>query len=89
MIIVTLTKNSALTINDTIQSIKEQTIKNLFWFVFDDKSTDSTVDKIKKSQIPHKVFYTNSKSIYEVWNSALKVIKKKKVNDIIFFFSIR
>ena len=49
MIIVTLTKNSALTINDTIQSIKEQTIKNLFWFVFDDKSTDSTVDKIKKT----------------------------------------
>jgi glycosyltransferase len=87
MIIVTLTKNSALTVNDTIQSIKEQTIKNLFWFVFDDKSIDSTVDKIKKSQIPHKVFYTNSKSIYEVWNSALKLIKKKKIDDIIFFLA--
>ena len=85
MIVITLTKNSALTINDTIQSIKEQSIKNLSWFIFDDKSNDSTVDKIKKSQIPYKIFYTNSKSIYEVWNIALKIIKKKKIEDIIFF----
>ena len=79
MIIVTVTKNSASTINDTIKSIEDQSIKNLSWLVFDDKSTDATVDIIKKSQIPHKIFYTNSVSIYEALNLALRLIKKKKL----------
>jgi len=87
MIIVTLTKNSALTIKDTIKCIKEQSIKNLFWLIFDDKSTDLTVDIISKCQIPHKIFYTDSKSIYEAWNIALRLINKKKIKDIIFFLA--
>jgi glycosyltransferase len=87
MIIVTVTKNSASTINDTIKSIEDQSIKNLSWLVFDDKSTDATVDIIKKSQIPHKIFYTNSVSIYEALNLALRLIKKKKIKDIIFFLA--
>jgi glycosyltransferase len=87
MIIITVTKNSASTIKDTIKSIKDQSIKNLFWWVFDDKSTDLTVDIIKKSQIPNKIFYTNSISIYEALNSALRLIKKKKIKDIIFFLA--
>jgi glycosyltransferase involved in cell wall biosynthesis len=78
MIIITLTKNSSSTIKDTIKSLKIQKFKNFRWFIFDEKSTDSTVKIIKKSNLPSKFFYTNSGSIYGAYNAAIKLIKKKK-----------
>jgi glycosyltransferase len=85
VIVITLTKNSAATIRDTITSLKLQKFKNFDWFIFDERSTDSTINIIKKSNLPFKIFYTNSNSLYKGYNSALRLIIKKKIKDIIFF----
>ena len=85
MIVITLTRNSAATIRDTITSLKLQKFKNFNWFIFDERSTDSTINIIKKSNLPFKIFYTNSNSLYNGYNAALRLIKKKKIKDIIFF----
>ena len=85
MIVITLTKNSAATIRDTITSLKLQKFKKFYWFIFDERSSDLTVNIIKKSNLPFKIFYTNSNSLYNGYNAALKLIIKKKIKDIIFF----
>jgi len=85
MIVITLTKNSALTLNDTIRSLELQTFKNFSWFIFDQRSNDSTINLVKKSNLPYKIFYTNSNGLYGNFNAALKLKKKKKIKDIIFF----
>ena len=85
MIVITLTKNSALTIKDTIESIKSQKFKNILWFIFDERSKDATLKIIKDSNINFKIFRSNSNSIYDCFNKALRVIKKQKINDVIFF----
>jgi glycosyltransferase len=87
MIIITFTKNSSSTIKDTIKSLKIQKFKNFQWIIFDEKSKDSTVKIIKKSNLPSKIFYTNSGSIYGAYNTAIKLIKKKNINSIIFFLN--
>ena len=46
MVIVTLTKNSSKTIEKTIKSIEEQTLKNILWIVIDENSNDATLRKI-------------------------------------------
>ena len=66
MIVITLTKNSALTIKDTIESIKSQKFKNILWFIFDERSKDATLKIIKDSNINFKIFRSNSNSIYDV-----------------------
>ena len=55
MIIVTLIKNSSKTINDTICSIENQSLKNIKWIILDDNSTDDTLDKIYKSYINKEI----------------------------------
>lgn len=85
MIVITLTKNSAATIRDTITSLKLQKFKNFHWFIFDERSIDSTINIIKKSNLPFKIFYKNSNGLYNSYNAALRLIIKKKIKDIIFF----
>ena len=55
MIILTLTKNSSKTINDTIYSIENQSLKNIKWIIFDDNSNDDTLDKINYSSIDKEI----------------------------------
>ena len=62
MIIVTLIKNSSKTINDTICSLENQSLKNIKWIILDDNSTDDTLDKIYKCL--RKVNKLNKKIIY-------------------------
>ena len=79
MIVITLTKNSALTIKDTIESITSQKFKNILWLIFDERSKDATLKIIKDSNINYKIFRSNSNSIYDCFNKALRVIKKKRL----------
>ena len=51
MIIITLTKNSSKTILDTIKSLENQSLKDIFWMILDDQSTDNTISLIKNSKI--------------------------------------
>lgn len=85
MVVITLTKNSALTIKDTIRSIKTQNFKKILWLIFDEKSKDATLNIIKESNINYKIYHSNSYSIYNCFNRALREVRKKKINDIIFF----
>lgn len=85
MVVITLTKNSSLTIKDTIESIKAQKFKKILWLIFDERSKDETLNIIKDCNINFKFFYSNSNSIYDCFNKALRVIKKQKINDVIFF----
>ena len=85
MIIVTLTKNSEKTIQDTIDSIERQTLKKITYYIFDDNSNDGTLDLIKKSKLKFKIFNIRSKNIFQAYNHALGQLKKDNVNDKIFF----
>lgn len=85
MVIVTLTKNSSKTIQDTIISLENQNLKNIFWMIFDEQSTDDTVSLIKKSKIKHEIININTKGIFFAYNEAIDVIKKRNFKDIVFF----
>ena len=85
MIIITLTKNSKKTIQDTIDSIERQTLKKKIWYVFDDNSTDGTVDLIKKTKVKLKIFNIRSKNIFEAYNLVISQIKKDNIDDKFFF----
>tara|TARA_B110000483_G_scaffold185744_1_gene219764 strand:- start:692 stop:1507 length:816 start_codon:yes stop_codon:yes gene_type:complete len=85
MVIVTLTKNSSKTILDTIQSIQKQSLENIFWLVMDDGSEDQTIDLVKQSKINYEIIKINTNGLFFAYNYAIKILKEKKIEDIIFF----
>ena len=85
MVIVTLTKNSARYISETIESIEKQTLKNLHWLVIDSNSTDNTIDIINKSKLKKEVFIIKEQGIFPSYNKAYEILENKNYNDIIFF----
>lgn len=85
MHIITLTKNSQKTIGKTLLSIEKQSFKKVKWIVLDEHSTDSTLDIVKKSKIKKEIIKIRSKNLFDAYNKSLKILKKRKINDIIFF----
>lgn len=85
MIIITLTKNSSETILDTIKSLEKQSLKDIFWLILDDQSTDDTISLIKNSKIKHEIININTKGLFFAYNEALNILRERKLEDIIFF----
>ena len=85
MIILTLTKNSSKTINDTIYSIENQSLKNIKWIIFDDNSNDDTLDKINYSSIDKEIIKINSSGLFNAYNISYDFLSKRNYNDLIFF----
>lgn len=85
MIIVSLTKNSSKTINDTICSIESQSLKNIKWIIFDDNSNDDTLDKIYQSNICREIIKINSSGLFNAYNISYNFLLNNNYDDIIFF----
>ena len=85
MIIITLTKNSSKTIIDTIKSLEKQNLKDIFWMIFDENSTDNTTNLIKNSSIEHEIINVKTEGLFFAYNEALEILKNRKFEDIIFF----
>ena len=78
MIVITLTKNSSKTIQTTIKSLENQTLKDIFWLILDEKSKDDTLNLIKHSKVKHEIIKISSNGLFAAYNKAIKILKKKK-----------
>ena len=85
MIILTFVKNSSATINDTIFSLENQSLKNIKWIILDDNSSDNTLEKIYKSSIDKEIIKINSSGLFNAFNISHGLLRKRNYNDIIFF----
>ena len=85
MIIITLTKNSSLTIDETIQSLETQKFENFEWYIFDSNSTDDTLNKINNSSLNFKIINLKTEGIFQTYNEILNYLRKLNSNKIIFF----
>ena len=85
MIVVTLTKNSSKTISETIKSLENQTLKNIFWLVLDDSSNDGTINLIKQSKIKHEIIKVSTQGLFFAYNKAIQILLVRNLKDIIFF----
>ncbi|WP_339660425.1 glycosyltransferase family 2 protein [uncultured Polaribacter sp.] len=79
--IITSTFNSDKTLLDTIDSILNQTYKNIEYIVVDGNSTDKTVEilksvehKFKEKEISFNWISEPDKGIYDAWNKALNLV---------------
>lgn len=79
--VITSSYNSECTLNDTINSILNQTYNNIEYIVIDGNSTDNTVKILKASEelfekrgINYKWISEPDSGIYNAWNKALKMI---------------
>ncbi|MEZ4841437.1 MAG: glycosyltransferase family 2 protein [Flavobacteriaceae bacterium] len=80
--IITASYNSEKTIGNTIESILNQTYKNIEYIIVDGASTDNTLNIIKSYQnkfrdadIDFKFISEPDKGVYEAWNKALKLTR--------------
>ena len=78
--IITACFNSAATIRGTIESVLNQTYNNIEYIIVDGKSTDSTVEIIKRfeqmfkeKRISFKHVSEKDCGIYDAWNKGIKM----------------
>jgi glycosyltransferase involved in cell wall biosynthesis len=72
--IVTITFNSAATIEQTILSVLNQTYSNIEYIIVDGISTDGTLDIVNKYKDRiHKVVSEKDKGLYDALNKGLKL----------------
>ena len=72
--IVTPTFNSAKTIQSNIDSIKSQSYKDYQLIIIDNKSTDKTIEIIKKNDIPNiKFLIEEDLGIFDAINKGIKI----------------
>tara|TARA_R110002073_G_scaffold279026_1_gene443068 strand:+ start:345313 stop:346176 length:864 start_codon:yes stop_codon:yes gene_type:complete len=79
--IITSTYNSEATLNDTIQSIVNQTYTNIEYIIVDGNSSDQTLSIVKASEnifskrgITFNWISEPDNGIYDAWNKALKKV---------------
>jgi len=71
--IITATYNNQVTIKDTIESVANQTYKNIEHIIVDGLSKDDTVNVIKSYNLPHiKIISEKDKGIYDALNKGLR-----------------
>ena len=74
--IITVCKNSQLTIERTIKSVINQKYKNIEYLIIDGKSEDNTLSILKKYKSRFKkVISEKDKGIYDAFNKGLKFAK--------------
>ena len=78
--IITVVLNDIKNIEKTILSLKNQTYKNYEHIIIDGKSSDGTVELIKKYSKTVKLYVKKDKSLYEAINRGIK----KSKGEIIF-----
>ncbi len=71
--IITVTYNSEKTIKDTLASIANQTFKNIEHIIIDGKSTDNTINIIKKSNHNVVLISEPDNGIYDAMNKGIKI----------------
>lgn len=72
--IITVTYNSVNTLNDTIQSVFNQTYSDIEYIVIDGNSSDGTIDVIRDNQnIVSKWVSESDQGIYDAMNKGLKM----------------
>ena len=75
--IITASFNSAKTIGQTIQSVLDQTYKNIEYIIFDAASTDDTLRIIKgfESSFNNNLIWKSEPDdgIYDAWNKGLSI----------------
>ncbi|MGC4023575.1 MAG: glycosyltransferase family 2 protein [Cyclobacteriaceae bacterium] len=73
--LITVSFNSAATIQDTIQSVRSQNYKDIEYIIVDGNSKDRTVDIIKANEsVITKWVSEPDKGIYDAMNKALKMV---------------
>lgn len=71
--IITACYNSAATIETAIQSVLNQTYSNIEYIIIDGKSTDNTLEIIKKYPSVSKVVSEKDNGIYDALNKGIKL----------------
>ena len=74
--IITICRNSEKTITKTIESVKNQTYKNIEYIIIDGKSEDRTIDIVHsyKNNIS-KIISEKDDGIYDAFNKGLNLYK--------------
>jgi glycosyltransferase involved in cell wall biosynthesis len=74
--IITVVKNNEKYLEETIQSVINQNFKNFEYIIIDGKSTDGTIEIIKKyNNIIDCWISENDKGIYDAFNKGLEIAK--------------
>lgn len=71
--IITATFNSAATIRDTLNSINNQSYKNIEHLIIDGQSKDDTLEIVKEFQHVSKILSEPDKGIYDAMNKGIKM----------------
>ena len=71
--IVTVTFNSAKTIRDTLESIKNQTYPNIEHIIVDGASSDNTLEIVRQYNHVAKIISEPDNGIYDAMNKGLKI----------------
>ena len=70
--IITVCYNSEETISDTINSVNNQTYKNIEHIFVDGGSKDKTIQILKKNPNKKKILIRKNSTIYEAMNEGIK-----------------
>jgi len=70
--IVTVTFNSAKTIRDTLESIKNQTYPNIEHIIVDGASSDNTLEIVRQYNHVAKIISEPDNGIYDAMNKGIK-----------------
>ena len=81
--IITVCFNSENTIFDTLESVQSQNYENIEHIIVDGKSTDNTLNIIKKFKHVSKIISEKDNGIYDAMNKGIKISN----GDIIGFLN--
>lgn len=71
--IITISYNSAKTILNTLESVKNQTYENIQHIIIDGNSNDETLNICKKFNHISKIISENDSGVYDAFNKGIKI----------------